>query len=72
MKATQNSAGSYSLSAGASKTFIVTDDCLSATARMVNGGPTHYTVSVDGGLATTLFHSAILLDLMLRGGRPPE
>jgi hypothetical protein len=49
--ATLNSADSYTLSAGATKTFVVTGKVIYlATARVMNGGPTHYTVSVDGNL----------------------
>ena len=49
MNATQNSIDSYSLTAGASKTFTVTGKSVYlVTARMLNGSPARYTVSVDG------------------------
>jgi hypothetical protein len=51
--ATQNSAGSFSMTTGASKTFVVTGTTVYlATARMADGGSTRYTVSVDGNLVT--------------------
>ncbi len=49
--AAQNSAGSYTLTSGATKTFVVTGKTIYlATARMTGGAATRYTVSVDGNL----------------------
>jgi lysophospholipase L1-like esterase len=45
----QNPVGSVSLTGGATKTFVVSGITIYlATARMIGGGTTHYTVSVDG------------------------
>ena len=51
VNATENSVGSYSLTSGATKTFVVTGTTIYlATARMIGGTATRYTVSVDGNL----------------------
>jgi hypothetical protein len=63
MNATQNSTDSYTLSAGASKTFVVTGkNIYLVTARMLNGSPTRYTVSVDGNLVEDPISQSAIFD----------
>jgi lysophospholipase L1-like esterase len=72
MKGTQNSTDSYSLSAGTSKTFVVSGKSVYlVTARMLNGIPTRYTVSVDGNLVEdTISQSAVFTQELDVAGQP--
>ncbi len=63
MNGTQNSIDSYSLTAGSSKTFTVTGTGgYLVTARMLNGSPTRYTVSVDGNLVNDPISQSQIFD----------
>jgi hypothetical protein len=69
IEATQNSAGSYTLTAGATKTFTLTGTVIYlATARNVGGDSTMYTVAVDGNLVEDPISNSITFDQKLDVG----